>query len=227
LKPKEQVLEYIDSLSHYQWRTYLSYIIQPRSQLPEPVRVDMVHAAIGEGRCAVVPSFEEGYEEVRNYAERLCDLKMNFELISSTEATLAKLRDAVGRKLLLVVKDLDDLKSGFFEEYLSLSRYRASGSLDLSANYGLVIFGRVVRRTKFGNPEAATYNKLGRGLYRSLTEHRKAFGYHMVTPDVLERQKKPSLEPESPYSDSYLVNSFFSKYKEKFIVDTGIKSIWR
>jgi hypothetical protein len=227
LKPKEQVLEYIDSLSPYQWRTYLSYIIQPKSLLPETIRVDLAHAAIGEGRCAILPSFEEGYEEVKSYVDRLCDLKMNFEVITSGEATLPKLRDAISRKLLLVIKDLDDLKPSFFQEYLSLSRYRASGSLDLSANYGLILFGQMVRRTKFGNPEAATYNKLGRGLYRSLTEHKKAFGYHMVTPDLLERQRKPSLEPESPYSDSYLVNSFFSKYKEKFIVDTGIKSIWR
>ena len=227
MKPKDQVLEYIDSLSPYQWRTYLSYIIMPRTTLPDAVRVDLTHAAIGEGRCAVVPSFEEGFEEVKRYVDRLCDLKMNFEVVSSGEATMAKLRDAVGRKLLLVVNDLDDLKAGFFQEYLSLSRYRASGSLDVSSKYGLIIFGPVPRRTKFGNTEAATYNKLGRGLYRLLTEHKKAFGYHMVTPDILERQSKPTLEPESPYSDAYLVNSFFSRYKEKFIVDTGIKSIWR
>jgi len=50
LKPKEQVLEFIDSLSTHQWRTYLSYIVMPSSKLPELVRVDIAGAFLGEGR---------------------------------------------------------------------------------------------------------------------------------------------------------------------------------
>ncbi len=227
MKPKEQVLEFIDSLSPYQWRTYLSYVIMPKSQLPGEVRVELTNACIGGGRCATIACFEEVLDEVKQYVDRLCDLKMTFEVVPSSEATLAKLRDAVGRNLLLVVKDLDNLSAGLFQEYLSLSRYRASGSLDVSSNYGLIVYGEAPRRTRYGNPEAATYNRLGRGIYRLLTEHKKALGFHIVTPDLLSRQRKPVLDPESPYSDGYLVNSFFSRYKEKFIVDTGIKSIWR
>jgi hypothetical protein len=227
LRPKEQVLEFIDSLSLYQWRTYLSYVIQPNTQLPEKVRFDLINACIGEGRCATIACFEEAFDEVKRYVDRLCDLKMTFEVVPGRQATLAKLRYAVENKLLLVVKDFDDLDPSLYDEYLSVSRYRASGSLGVSSNYGLIVYGNVPRRTKYGNPEAATYNKLGRGLYRLLDGHRKVMGFHIVTPDLLAKQRKPVLDPEPPYSDAYLVTSFFSRYKEKFIVDTGIKSIWR
>ncbi len=227
LKPKDRVLEFIDTLSPYQWRTYLSYILMPRSKLPEPVRVDLANAAIGEGRCATVACFEEAFEEVKAYVNRLCDLKMSFDLVPSSQVDLARLRGAIGRELILVIRDMDHLSPGIFEEYLSLSRYRASGSLGVSPKYGLVVYGMIPRRTKYGNPEAAAYNKLGRGLYRLLTQQRKALGFHIVRPEDLGTQSKPILDPESPYSDSYLVNSFFSRYKEKFIVDTGIKSVWR
>jgi hypothetical protein len=227
LKPKEQVLEFIDSLSPYQWRTYLSYVILPRTRLPEGVRVDLLNAGMGEARSATIACFEEAHDEVKAYVDRLCDLKMSFEVVPSSRADLAKLRNAIASKHLLVVNDLDDLSLGLYQEYISLGRYRASGSLDVSSKYGLIIYGAVPRRTKYGNPEAATYNRLGRGLYRLLTEQRKALGFHILTPEDLAPQRKPVLDPESPFSDAYLVSSFFSRYKEKFIVDTGIKSLWR
>jgi hypothetical protein len=227
MKPKREVLQFIDSLSPYQWRTYLSYIIQPTSKLPDGIRVDLINASLGEGRCSVVACFEEAFDEVKRYVDRVCDLKMNFEVVPSSQATLARLRDAIERKLLLVVGDLENLSGDLLQEYLSLSRYRVSGSLGVSSDYGMIIFGGVVRRTKYGNPEAATYNKLGRGVYNLLREQGKAFGFHMVFPDHLEKQRKPVLEPAPPFSDAYLVSSFFSRYKEKFIVDTGIQSLWR
>ncbi len=227
MRPKEKVLEYIDSLSPYQWRTYLSYIVFPKSMLPEDVRVALTNACVGEGRCAIIGCFEEASDEVRNYVNRLCDLKMSFEVVSSTEATLSKLRNVIERKLLLVVRDLENLSGDLLQEYLSVSRYRVSGSLGVSSNYGLIIYGQVPRRTKYGNPEAATYNKLGRHVYNMLKDQRKAFEFHIIYPDLLGKQRKPVLEPEPPFSDSYLVNSFFSRYKEKFIVDTGVQSIWR
>lgn len=164
---------------------------------------------------------------MEDYVNRLCDLKINFEVIPSLEATRSKLRDAIERELLMVINDLDDLSKGFLDEYLSVRRYRVSGSLDVNANYGLIIYGKVPRRTKYGNPEAATYNKLGRAVYKLLEQQRRAFGFHIVKPEDLQKQRKPRIEPESPYSDSYLLSSYFSKYREKFIVDTGIKSIWR
>jgi len=227
LKPKEEVLQFIDSLSPYQWRSYLSYILRPSSRLPEPVRMDITSAAIGEGRCAVLSCFEEAYDEVDAYVGRVCDLKTRFEVVPSNQATLARLRDAVARETLLVVNDLDQLSQGFLQEYISLARFRVAGALGVSSNYGLIIYGKVPRRTRYGNPEAATYNKLGRAVYRMLEEQKRAFGFHIVTPDLLGPQRRPVLDPPSPYSDAYLVSSFFSRYREKFIVDTGIKSIWR
>ncbi len=227
MKPKEAVLEYVNSLSPYQWVTYLSYIIQPNSRLPQATRVDLTQSCVGQGRCATVAGFEEAFDEVSRYVDRLCDLKMNFEVKPSLDVERAVLRDSIERGVLLVIKDLDNLSQGLLEEYLSVRRYRVSGSLDVSTDYGLIIYGKVPRRTKYGNPEAATYNKLGRGVYRLLQGQRKAFGFHIVTPDDLSKQVKPKLEPESDYSDSYLVSSYFSRYKERFILDTGIKSIWR
>jgi len=227
MRPKEKVLEFIDSLSPYQWRTYLSYIIMPQSTLPENVRVDLVTASLGEGRCATIACFEDAFPQIKAYVDRLCDLKMSFDLIPSSEATLSKLRSAIQRELLLVVRDMEGLSQDFLQEYLSVSRYRVSGSLGVSSNYGLIIYGNIPRRTRYGNPEAATYNKLGRAVFNLLKGQRKAFGFHILSPDLLAKQRKPILDPEPPFSDAYLLSSFFSRYKEKFIVDTGIKSIWR
>ncbi len=225
--PKDQVLQFIDSLSPLQWRTCLSYIILPASRLPDVIRIDLTAAFLNEGRCAVIACFEEALEEVRNYVGRLCDLKSKFETIPSSEATLAKLRGTIERQIVLVIKDLDSISGAFLQEYLSLNRYRTSGSLGVTNDYGVIAYGPILRRTRYGNPEAATYNKLGRAIFKTLQDQRRAFGFHIVTPEMLAKQSKPVLEPESPYSDSYLVTSFFSRYRESFIVDTGIKSIWR
>jgi len=227
LRPKEQVLEFIDSLSTHQWRTYLSYIVMPSSKLPESVRVDITGAFLGEGRCAIIACFEDACQEVESYVRRLCDLKSGHVLVSSGQATLAKLRDAIQREMVLIVKDLDRMVYDLLQEYVSLTRYRTAGSLGVSSKHGLLIYGRIVRRTRYGNPEAATYNKLGRAVFKMVQEQKRSLGFHIVTPESLASQVKPVLEPESPFPDSYLVTSFFSRYREGLILDKGIRSVWK
>jgi len=88
----------------------------PKSRLPEPVRVDLTNAAIGEGRCATAACFEEAFDEAKAYVNRLCDLKMSFDLASSSQVDLARLRNAIGRELILVIRDMDHLSSGIFQK---------------------------------------------------------------------------------------------------------------
>jgi len=226
MRPKEKALEFIDSLSTHQWKTYLSYIIMPSSKLPEPVRVDVTGTFLGEGKCAIIACFEDACQELESYIRRLCDLKPDHEVVSSSDATLGRFRSAVEREKVLIVKDLNPGLHDLLQEYLSLTRYRTAGSLGVSPRHGLLIYGSVVRRTKYGNAEAAIYNKLGRAVFRMVQEQRRLLGFHVVTPESLSVQPKPILEPESPFPDSYLVTSFFSRYRGSFISDKGIRSIW-
>ncbi len=113
------------------------------------------------------------------------------------------------------------------QEYVSFTRYRTAGSLGVSSKHGLLIYGRILRRTRYGNPEAATYNKLGRAVFNMVHDQKRSLGFHIVSPESLASQAKPVLEPESPFPDSYLVTSFFSRYRESLILDKGIRSVWK